>query len=130
MRLHCCSICSWIRELGYSRLELRSDGEPAILDLMTAVKTRLKRNVDYGKVLAQASPRESHQSNGGVERAIQTLRGIARVYMHYLEKKSNSKLRGDSEWWSWAIRHAVWVYNRFSQSTRSANDPVRADQAP
>ena len=107
------AICSWLRELGYSRMELRSDGEPAILDMINAVKTRMEKNCDYDKVLCQASPRESHQSNGAVERAISTLRGVARVFIQYLSKKTGSTIRPDGSWWVWALRHASWIYNRF-----------------
>ena len=101
------SICSWLRELGYSRMELRSDGEPAILDMINAVKTRMEKNCDYDKVLCQASPRESHHSNGAVERAISTLRGVARVFIQYLSKKTGSIIRPDGSWWAWGAETRV-----------------------
>jgi hypothetical protein len=60
------------------------------------------------------SPVGSHESNGGAERAVQTVRGLARVYLDALQAKTGcTEMPASSPWWSWAIRHAAWAYNRF-----------------
>ena len=62
----------------------------------------------------QASPRHSHQSNGGAERAISTMRGLARVFLlHMVGKVGLPQLPANSAWWPWVSRHAAWTYNRF-----------------
>jgi hypothetical protein len=60
------------------------------------------------------SPVGSHASNGGAERAVQMVRGLARVYLDSLRAKAGAKtLDARSPWWTWATRHAAWTYNRF-----------------
>ena len=76
------SFAVWLKELGHTRVILQSDGEP------DAVRARfIKENGEVQQVSVQASPRHSHQSNGGAERAISTLRGIARVFLLHMVGK-------------------------------------------
>ena len=46
------------------------------------------------KILRQVSPTQNHQSNGAAEKAVSTIRGLARTYSPMLP---------------WTIRHAEWI---------------------
>ena len=118
--------CSWLRELGHARYELRTGGEPAILAFTNAVKSKMEYGVDYDNVLVQAAPRHSHQSQGSVERAIQTIRGLSRVVLDTVKSKVNIEITGASIWWSWALRHAMWLYNRFHKVRYTRRTPYLA----
>ena len=107
------SFASWIRELGHHRLILQTDGEPALMALSHAVRDRVIADGRAQQVTCQVSPVGSHQSNGGAERAVQTVRGIARVYLEQVKERTGITFDPKSCWWSWALRHAAWVYNRF-----------------
>ena len=75
------------------------------------------------QVTIQAAPTGSHQSIGAAERAHQTLRGLARVYLVQLETKTGVKLDNQSPWWSWALKHAAWVYNRYHKRADTGYTP-------
>ena len=60
-----------------------------------------------------ARPRLSaHTSNGRAERTVQTLRGLARVYLEQIKERTRVTFNTKSCWWTWALRHPAWVYNR------------------
>ena len=111
---------SWIRELGHHRVILQSDGEPGILAFAHAVRDRVIADGRAQQVTCQASPVGSHQSNGRAEKAIQTLRGLSRVYLEHVKERTGITFDNTSGWWAWALRHAAWAYNRFHvrQDTR------------
>ena len=71
---------SWLQELGHARFILQSDGEPALKAFRTATKAKFLQNCGPGAVESveeRNSPVCSHESNGGAERAVQTIRGLA-----------------------------------------------------
>ena len=38
---------------------------------------------------------------------------MTRVYLEHVREKTGFEFPPKSPWWAWALRHAVWVYNRF-----------------
>ena len=112
------AMCSWLHELGHSRFILQSDGEPALVALRDAVRAKYLTSSAQGVVehiSCRVSPVGSHGSNGGAERAVQMVRGLARVYIDSVRAKTGATtLDAKSPWWTWAVRHAAWVYNRFN----------------
>ena len=72
--------------LGYPKMILKSDQEPAILDLRNAVAKQCK---ELGmEVLPESSPVAESQSNGVVERAIQEIEGLVRTLKKIRWKRS------------------------------------------
>ena len=71
------SLSVWIASLGYTMVTLHSDKEPAICWVRDRVQANL---IERGmSVTTRASPTHSHESNGGAERAVQSVRGLART---------------------------------------------------
>ena len=110
----------WIKELGHLRITLQTDGEPAILEFAEGIAARAAQLERMAKINLQHSPVESHGSNGAAERSIQTIRGLAKVFLSVLGDRSGAPLSNRSPWWSWAIRHATWIYNRFHKKAANA----------
>ena len=118
------AVTSWLRELGHLHITMQTDGEPAIQSIVDSIKAKLASGtagVVIDRVAVQASPVDSHGSNGSVERAVQTVRGLARTYIKCLEKRCGQELPANSPWWCWAVRHAAWLYNRFHRKRSQGN---------
>ena len=86
-------VLAFIKEIGLegSDIVLKSDQEPAIVSLMTEIAARRS-----AKTIPEHSPVASSQSNGYVERAIQSVSGQARVMLDALEARVGQSCRGSS----------------------------------
>ena len=73
--------------MGYRRVILKSGQEPSIVALCDAV-----RNGWHGEILPEASPKGESKSNGEVERAVQSVHGLARTLRDSLEQQSGITL--------------------------------------
>ena len=77
------SLSVWIASLGYTMVTLHSDKVPAICWVRDKVQANLiERQMS---VTTRASPTHSHESNGGAERAVQSVRGLARTLVTQVE---------------------------------------------
>ena len=97
----------FIEQLGYGRIVLRSDNEPAILALKEAV--RRESNVE---IVMEEVPVGDHQANGLVESAIKSVQGQFRVIKDALESRTNEKLHGEHPAVPWMVMHASSIRNR------------------
>ena len=67
------------------------------------------------QILQQVSPTQSNQSNGAAEKAVSTVRGLARTYLAVLKDKIPSfVVTTHSPMLPWTIRHAAWVLTRYN----------------
>ena len=64
-------------------------------------------------IIQQQSQRYSHQSNGGAERMVQTIRNQIKAYKIQIEKNSGITIKDDSPLLIWLPRHATLQYTRF-----------------
>ena len=126
------TVMSFIDETGYSRMMWQTDGEPAIVALMRAVRRELGKGerepVEVQPQMAmRQSPKSSHQSNGVVEAAVKTLEGLVRTFCRALELNMNVKVLPDSPILGWIVRHAVFIQNRFmvKRNGRTAFEELR-----
>ena len=65
------AFASLIWELGHARFIIQSDGEPAILSLVAAVRDMVIADGKAEQIIRQVSPKGSHESNGAAERTVQ-----------------------------------------------------------
>ena len=100
------SFASWIWELGHARLIIQSDGEPAILALVAAVRD---------KVIADGKAGSNHVSGftegfARVQRSGRTYCATGEryggVYLEHVREKTGSEFPPKSPWWAWALRRA------------------------
>ena len=89
---------------------IQSDGEPsikAVVRATAAARQRLNK-----KTLQRTTPVAGHSSNGGAERAIQTVRRLGNCFMEAFEERAG-KLSVGSHLRVWVQGHAAFIYNRF-----------------
>ena len=80
-----------IKKLGYSKLIIRHDPEPALTSVVEAVKNGFERTL-----IIEKSPKGVKVSKGEIERAVQTLEGQARTLRAAIESSYGEKLPDDS----------------------------------
>ena len=108
------SILSWLSELGHSKVIIQSDGEPVSEIVMRMVQSKgAMMEHPPCEIIQQQSQRYSHQSNGGAERMVQTIRNQIKAYKIQIEKNSGITIKADSPLLTWLPRHAAWQYTRF-----------------
>ena len=93
---------------GSNKLILKTDGEPAIVALREALG-----KYHGGNITPELPPKGESQSNGRVEEAGKTIRGMVRVYISQIEEKVNVKIEAEDVILQWAIRWAAMGYSRF-----------------
>ena len=94
--------------MGYKRIILKSDQEPAILDLKNKVKRLTK--VD---IMMEETPIGDSQAGGMFENAVKQTQAMARTYKLALEKRLGADIHEDHPIIPWLIRHGVANRNRF-----------------
>ena len=104
-------LCRLLAFLGYSQVTLKSDPEPTCIALQAEVrKLRLSMGL---RTVCQQVPEGSHQSNGGAEMCVHTVRQLAGSLLACYESKAKQKVKSLDPIHSWAMRHAAFILNRF-----------------
>ena len=81
-------VCVFLHELGYTRMVLKSDGEPSIAALVTAVQKEWvgdSKNVQ-AQLIPRRSPVDDHAANGAAEVMVHSLEGLTRTSKIALEE--------------------------------------------
>ena len=91
-------LLSHLGELGHARLIIPSDGKPAILALVSAVRDKVIADGKAEQITCQVSPKGSHESNGAAERTVQQGKGMARVCSEHVREKTGSEFPPKSPW--------------------------------
>ena len=100
---------SGIRDLGYrGRVLIRCDGEPAL----TALRDAIIKALPDGATPVKTPVGES-SSNGGVEQAIRTLKGLLRVHLAALERNVNAKFPSNHPALTWLVEHVADVISKY-----------------
>ena len=99
-----------LERLGYyGDVVLRSDGEPALVDLMKEIaKGRGNRRT----VIEHSAPGDS-QGNGFIERGVRSVQKMTRVLKLDLEHRLTTRLEVTHPVFAWLVEHAVDLHNKF-----------------
>ena len=105
-------IIKFINFLGYGSVCLRTDNEPATLDIQRVIqRARQRQNlrtvIENGKVLDKGS-------NPHAEKAIDRVRCQAMVFLHALTNNIKYDVPPGHPLFAWAFVHAAWTLTRFS----------------
>ena len=96
-----------IVKMGHSSsVVLRSDGEPALVDLLGQVA--LQRQ---GVTVIEHAVKDS-KSNGFIERGIQSLEEMVRVYKLDIEKRIGMQVKVSSNVFAWMVEYAADMINK------------------
>ena len=101
-------LVAWLKSLGYKRVVVRSDDEPALLKLLDVVAG----NTDIEMVMKQA-PEGDHQANGMAEACVRECKGQIRAVRLLLETKYGVKFAKGEPILAWIPRHAANGRNRY-----------------
>ena len=108
-------VLAFVRELGLegSDLVLKSNQEPAVVAMISEMAGRRK-----AKTFPEHSPVASSQSNGYIERAIQSVSGQVRVLLDALETRMGQSCRGSGiVALTWLVEYAAVLWNRYAVSS-------------
>ena len=101
-------LLKFTEELGYDEMELKGDGEPALVDIMKNLK-EIRRHVTK----LRNPPAHDPQSNGLAERGVQEFKKQLRTVKLSLERRLKDKLAPTDAVITWMIPHACESINRF-----------------
>ena len=82
------------------RIVLKSDQEPSIVALCDTFK-----NGWHGEIVPEPSSKGESKTNGEVERAVQSVHGLARTLKDFLDQKSGIALESPSPLLAWLVEH-------------------------
>jgi len=93
--------CANIKRFGNrEKFILKTDNEPALIDLRQGIAEKLK-----GQILVEKPPKGESQSNGSVENAVKLVKGLLRTYRMALERRIDGTLPTFHPVMGWMIEH-------------------------
>ena len=104
---------AFLRECGneMAKITIKTDQEPAILAIAEAI-IRLRAAKEAKETISENSPPYSHQSNGVVERGVQSVEGMIRTLRSALEESIGVALEIGDAIWPWLVEYASYLLNR------------------
>ena len=98
-----------IEEMGRQDIILKTDGEPAMIALQSAVQAARS-----GRTVLENPPQYNPQSNGACEKAVQDVDGQIRKLKIALEARLGMEIPEESNAMQWMIIHGAYLLTRFS----------------
>ena len=95
-----------VKWLGYSKVTLKSDNEPAIVKLLSEALREL-RIQGLEQTLEEHSPEYDPQANGSAEVAVRLLKGHLRTLRSSLEAQIGFRIPVRHALMTWLVRHAA-----------------------
>ena len=94
--------------LGYPRVLLKSDNEPAIKSLLSDVLKGVR--IDSGDQAAEKGvPPYDSKANGDAENAVKQVQGMVRTLKSCLESRLGTQIPTTHAVMWWMVRHAAWL---------------------
>ena len=101
-----------IEKLGYKKIILKSDGEPALKNIQEEVRRRRE-----DPTIIENSPVGESQSNGIAERCVRAVFDQVRVLRHALEIRLGLKLNSMHPVLCWLVEHAADLLTKYQVSS-------------
>ena len=98
-----------IDSLGYKRVVLKSDQEPAILSMKEGIK-----NENAAEITFEELPGYDSKGNGEIEQAVQLVQGQFRAMKDALESRYGVRFDGDHCCIPWLVAHASDSITRYN----------------
>ena len=113
-----------------SKITVKTDQEPAILAIAEDL-ARIRASNGGGETISENSPTYSHQSNGIIERGVQSVEGMIRTLRSALEERMGETLEIGDAIWPWLIEYASYLLNRreVSHDGKTAYERLRGKSA-
>ena len=107
-------VLAFLEEIGHlsGSVIVKSDQEPSLRALVEEIG-RVRGTRSSGKWIVENSPVGSSQSNGVIERAMQSIEGQLRVLKLALERRWMAEIPVHHLVLAWAVEYASFLLNRF-----------------
>ena len=99
--------CDDLTSLGYKRIVIRSDNEPAITAFLRLVARRWD-----GEVVPDSSAEGDPRSNGAAENAVRITKGLVRTAKDALEEHVGKPLPQDHGLITWMVPYVASMHRR------------------
>ena len=104
-------IIQFTHVLGHSECTYLCDNEPAIKEVQ---KRAVRARKSMGLATHDKTPAAYTHGNSLCKNTVGPVRGLAGTLMHHVQEKLSMKLNTNHGLWSWALRHASWLLDRFA----------------
>ena len=98
----------FITNTGYKRLELKTDGESALVEV-----ARKTTEISEAEIVPKNPPMYDPKANNLAERAVREFKEQLRATKLALERRIKSKINPKSPILLWMVVHAIETINRF-----------------
>ena len=107
---------------GHQKVILQSDQEPSIIDVKHKAGAHIPTEIVY-----EESPVGDSNTNGSIERAIQTIQAQIRAIKDYTGRQIGATIGVNSAVLKWLVRHAAWTLTTFhiGSDGKTAHQPIR-----
>ena len=105
-----------IKWLGYTKLLVKSDNEPAIVALCNEALRRL-RIEGISQASREGPPAYDSSSNGAVEAAVKAVQGLLRTVKLGFERKTNCVVPEEHPLLAWMVEHVGWILTTRARRT-------------
>ena len=116
-------VMNFVKDLGHVKTSMQCDAESALKALLSQVQMEMCRQSDDAGGVRQVRVRttngHSSNSNGMAERAIRTVKGLVRTFVHDIQERLQEgvaptwKISVQDGILDYIVRHVVWLYNSF-----------------
>ena len=114
-----------ILELGFRRLTLKNDNEPAIV----ALRNKLKGEIRHVEILDEGPPPYDHAAIGFIEGGVKIIKRQCRVVRYASESRLGTKIPDDHACLAWLPTYACQVLRESSELERTAALLTRGELA-
>ena len=94
-------LCKDLDFLGCKKVHMKRGQEPGIKAVVSATKVMWS-----GELIPEHAPKYEKPGNGEVQRAVQTIHGLARTLKEHVESYARTKIDPKSSLLAWIIEHA------------------------
>ncbi|CAK0813201.1 unnamed protein product [Prorocentrum cordatum] len=104
------SVSSLIEGMHLTTADIKTDGEPAIVNLVEEVRKKLNKSI---KLEEKRGNLKDSQSMGAIEAPIRWFQAKVRTYKFELEKRYGMKITADAPIWRWLTRYVSWATSTY-----------------
>ncbi len=105
-------ICNDVAWMGHTRLILKSDNEPALLNLIKRAMETIKVEIkEITTLTSETAPKYESQSNGGTECGIRHVRGLFRTIKLCTERRIGQVIPPTHPLAAWLVEHTAILIN-------------------
>ncbi|CAK0848676.1 unnamed protein product, partial [Prorocentrum cordatum] len=104
------SVSSFIEGMHLTTADIKTDGEPTIVNLVEEVRKKLNKSI---KLEEKRGNLKDSQSMGAIEAPIRWLQAKVRTYKFDLEKRYGMKITADVPIWCWLTRYVSWATSTY-----------------